>query len=879
MTSALVADYFAHRTYFHIEASKDVDNPDQRICDDIRSFTSASLSLLLTLLSSSVDFLAFSFVLYSIAPSLFLAALLYSGLGTWCTVWLGHRLVGLNLRCLQREADFRFSLMRVRENAEAIAFYGGEQLEKNTVLNRFQSVVSNACALLRLERSLEFFTSSYRYLIQILPATVVAPAFFSGQVGLGVVTQSYGAFNHILNDMSLVVSQIEELSSFVAGVDRLGGMVQKIKQCGEEANTQRKQQEKDKAKATDHHNFWNHKCPQDPLNKRDIPKKSDGEQGEIAKQQSESITQQQGERYNSHISQNYQTSSTIHTIMIRDSNLLLQNLTVRTPDNHRTLIRDLNLRLDRMNSTHNKLLITGSSGTGKSSLLRAVAGLWVSGNGTVCRPANDQVLFLPQKPYCPMGSLRQQLVYPLLAEGTVSGPVLHPWGGDTTQALTNSRTAARDLRTAMQADDTISQAACKDVMNTTNKKNNCIRNKIVDSVNTTTREEGKWCRNNRSGNVKSGNEYYKNPSCVPKGNRKSIPTTMYTLEVLLSWWKNSLVVRNDCSFLSVVRNWGDLVCDTTGNAVGSSTSVKQPLSQHSATNLPPTTPEPDYPASGRCCELTDRELIDILHAVELGSLVQTLTVEEELESECHHHHNNPRNGEEKDVSFNDSSSSVSTSKMKRRPFRCNVLDVQRNWSDMLSLGEQQRLGFARLLAYRPSLALLDEATSALDIDTERKMYKLIADMSYASVGHRPSLLQFHDRQLILEKREIDYNKNRYNPLQDYDDPISDSCRTDHPTTTPTSMKTTDSTDRIGPTTNTDSTILSTADDTICNSSSSSTDNIGSDEGTTTKSSCGAPLPVDAEDRELSYRLIDLRAARSSGDVDLRFTSSNRWWWW
>lgn len=178
MTQRVMGRYYSSRTYYVLEASKEIDNPDQRIAEDVRSFTKVSLEFFISIITSVIDLVSFSAILFQIYPELFLAILAYAGLGTAATTYIGRSLVGLNFEQLQREADFRFGLIRVRENSESIAFYGGEQLELNEVSRRLARLLDNFSQIISAQRNLEFFTVSYRYLIQILPAFIVAPLYF-----------------------------------------------------------------------------------------------------------------------------------------------------------------------------------------------------------------------------------------------------------------------------------------------------------------------------------------------------------------------------------------------------------------------------------------------------------------------------------------------------------------------------------------------------------------------------------------------------------------------------------------------------------------------------------------------------------------------------
>merc|ERR1740117_738132 len=228
MTTELARQYYTDQAYYKIEIDPEIDNPDQRITEDVTAFTKVSLDFFITLCTAAIDLFSFSGILYSIYPNLFYAIFLYAGVGSLTTIKLGSALVSQNAEQLLREANLRYTLVRLRENAESIAFYGGEAQEATQVSKRLGGAIDNRRVILGTQRNLEFFTVGYSYLVQILPVLVVSPLYFAGTVELGVITQSTGAFNHVLNDLSIIVNQFESLSSFSAGLGRLSTFVERM---------------------------------------------------------------------------------------------------------------------------------------------------------------------------------------------------------------------------------------------------------------------------------------------------------------------------------------------------------------------------------------------------------------------------------------------------------------------------------------------------------------------------------------------------------------------------------------------------------------------------------------------------------------------------
>ncbi|KAL7448747.1 hypothetical protein ACHAWC_000891, partial [Mediolabrus comicus] len=236
LTERVLTLYFSNRVFYGLEAqgnhadrqardykerNKEVDNPDQRIQEDVSSFTSYSLSFFLTIVGTAIDLVSFSAILFSVMPELFIAIIVFATIGTGATIIIGKVLIRLNYESLQREADFRFSLVRIRENAESIAFYGGESVEERETKEKFHRVIDNSNLINVAQRNLDLFISSYNHVTEILPTIILANQYFNGIIEFGVVAQVRGAFWHILNDFSIIIREFNGIAGFMAGLDRL----------------------------------------------------------------------------------------------------------------------------------------------------------------------------------------------------------------------------------------------------------------------------------------------------------------------------------------------------------------------------------------------------------------------------------------------------------------------------------------------------------------------------------------------------------------------------------------------------------------------------------------------------------------------------------
>ena len=225
MTEHAVATYMTNGTYYRLATSDELANPDQRIAEDVRAFTATTLSFVLMALNSAFTILAFSGVLWSISPALFVISVVYAALGSYLTIKLGRPLIRLNSDQLDHEASFRSALIHVRENAEGVMFGRRNEREAARLNERLERLVANFRRITSVNRNVVFFSTGYNWLIQLIPILIIAPAFMRGQVEFGVITQSAIAFTTLVAAFSLVVTQFASLSTYAAVVSRLGSLI------------------------------------------------------------------------------------------------------------------------------------------------------------------------------------------------------------------------------------------------------------------------------------------------------------------------------------------------------------------------------------------------------------------------------------------------------------------------------------------------------------------------------------------------------------------------------------------------------------------------------------------------------------------------------
>lgn len=542
LTDLLLKQYYSDLTYYNFSINKVVDNPDQRIGEDVSLFSSNLLLLICHCIDSLFDFFVYSILLYNINFKLFISAIIYSCLGTFLTAKLGVNIILLKVEEKRLESDFRYSIMRVGENAENVAMYGGAQCEMERHKQILMSLLSNLTKKRSLESKMGLFRSIFRNLIRVLPIAVISEDYFSGNIHLGRINQCSIAFNSVVEDISILVSSFREISNLLSSIDRIGHFIglmadnyieSQSTSIGEKLINSL-EYENENSTETDHLILEGELVRQ--IKKKSSDFKLDFPRGMVLKSLKNRVHL---EVVNTQGRSMINLNGKIRSIIWSEPKIMFDSISIYTPECSRKLLSDINFKIEQ----GDKVLITGHSGVGKSSLLKVISGIWKNGKGAIYRPPSNELLFVPQKPYCTQSTLREQLFYPQKPSMKING------------------------RT------------------------------------------------------------YRN---------------------------------------------------------------KEELNSY---------------------------LLNLLEDVGLKYLSDRLSQGE----------------------------------------TGNCLDTINDWSTVLSLGEQQRLAFVRILIFNPSICFLDEATSALDMETEAKLYSMLNEkktLSYISVGHRPSILKFHNKQLLVKSDKI-----------------------------------------------------------------------------------------------------------------------------
>ncbi|MEI6724031.1 MAG: ABC transporter ATP-binding protein/permease, partial [Betaproteobacteria bacterium] len=359
LTDTYLQDWLDGQAYYRLQLlDRGTDNPDQRIADDLNGFVDLTLSLSLGLLSAIVTLVSFVGILWVISGPLEVGgvtipgymvwvALLYAIAGTWLTHLIGQPLIGMNFARQRVEADFRFALVRLRENSEGVALYRGEAGELAGFKARFADVIAKWWAIMEKQKQITWFTAFYGQLAIIFPFVVSAPRYFSGAAPLGSIFQTASAFGQVQGALSWFIGAYPSFANWRATVERLTGFTEALARARAEAD------------------------------------RLDGDRLE-------------GE----------------------DAGLTLENLVISLPQG-RPLLGDTSLRL----APGESVFVTGPSGSGKSTLFRSIAGIWPYWKGRILLPKGARLLFLPQKAYLPIGTLKNAIAYPAQADAVSDAEV------------------------------------------------------------------------------------------------------------------------------------------------------------------------------------------------------------------------------------------------------------------------------------------------------------------------------------------------------------------------------------------------------------------------------------------------------------------------
>jgi vitamin B12/bleomycin/antimicrobial peptide transport system ATP-binding/permease protein len=336
LNNQILDKYLSNRAYYRINFQTTIDNPDQRLSQEIEPVTSNALSFSATFLEKILEMTVFLIIVWSISQQIAIILFVYTIIGNFIAFYLTQELNKINQEELASKAEYSYSLTHVRNHAESIAFFRGEKQEANIIGRRFSNLIKNIERKISWERGKEIFSRGYQAIIEIFPYAILGPLYLKDEIDYGQLGQAAFASYFFATAVGELITEFGTSGNFSSYVERLSELTDAL---------------------------------------------------QAVTKQPESV-------------------STIKTI--EDNHLAFENVTLQTPNYEQVIIEDLSLSVQPGEG----LLIVGPSGRGKSSLLRAIAGLWNAGTGRLVRPPLEEVLFLPQRPYIILGTLREQLLYP-----------------------------------------------------------------------------------------------------------------------------------------------------------------------------------------------------------------------------------------------------------------------------------------------------------------------------------------------------------------------------------------------------------------------------------------------------------------------------------